>query len=110
MSKQPLDVHRLDGHHLLMNLLVREPLGLGSPVCDHEHPESIDVVPSGTDGCNEVPDRVGRINFRVELATSSAKEKTHAFTGGSRSIRVAQIVQFIRPEIVGHEQVECRFI
>ncbi|ADO41855.1 hypothetical protein EIO_0696 [Ketogulonicigenium vulgare Y25] len=110
VAEQPLHIHGLNGHHLLVNLLVREPFGLGLAIGDDEHTKSVNVAPARTNGCDQVPDRMGRIDLCVEVAACRTKEKANAFACSCGGIRVPEIVQFLSPEIVGHEQVESRFI
>src|SRR5690606_8132354 len=44
------------------------------------------------------------------VAACCPKEKANAFTCGRGGIRVPEIVQLLGPKIVGHEEVESRFI
>jgi hypothetical protein len=90
--------------------LVREPFGLGLAIGDHEHSKSVDVAPARTNSGDQIPDGMRRIDPCVEVAACRSKEKANAFACSCGDIRVPEIVQFICPKIVGHEEVESRFI
>src|SRR6056297_2235711 len=73
VAEQPLHIHGLDGHHLLVNLLVREPLCLGLAIGDHEYTEPVDLAPARTNGGDQIPDRMRRVDPCIEIAAGRSK-------------------------------------